>query len=403
MPTKKLYWENSYTTEFKATVLSVADYDKDSTKTIVVLDETAFYPESGGQPSDEGFIGDAKVEYVYEENSIIYHVVDQKLLDHQEVTCKIDWNRRFDHMQQHLGQHILSSAVESLYDADTVGFHLGNDAVTIDINKETLTSDEIYAIEKVANDNIYKNLPITVHYPEAHEISKFRLRKAPTVSEGVRIVEIANTDFSPCGGTHPNSTGEVGIIKIKGLEKMRGNTRIEFLCGERALKDYSWKNTYINGIASLLSVKDTETLSFVEKIYQEARQLEKENRNLQKRLLEYQIKELYTEGEEIKNHRLVIKVYEGIDFKSLQFMASALNRYENTIALLATKSDKAQVVFTRSQELKLDISKLFKEVIGLINGKGGGNPTTAQGGGDDLANLDSMMEAARIKLINDYL
>ena len=403
MQTKRLYWENPYITEFKANILSISDYEKDTTKSIVVLDETAFYPEGGGQPSDKGFIGDAKVEYVYEENSIIYHVIDQNLPIIENIACNIDWNRRFDHMQQHLGQHILSSTIESLYNANTVGFHLGNDIVTIDINKEALAPEEISEIEMLANKYIYNNLPVTIHYPEANEISKFKLRKPPTVSEGIRIVEIDNTDFSPCGGTHPNSTGEVGIIKIKGLEKMRGNTRIEFLCGGRALKDYSWKNTYINSISSLLSIKDTETLSFVQKIYQESKQLEKENRNLQRSLLEYQIKELYNEGEEIKNHRVVIKIYEGIDFKSLQFMASALNKYDKTIALLATKNDKAQVVFTRSQELKLDISKLFKEVIGLINGKGGGNPAAAQGGGDDLANLDSMMEAAKIKLLKEYL
>ena len=403
MTTKKLYWENPYLTEFNANIVTIAAYEKDPTKQVVVLDQTAFYPEGGGQPWDEGYIHNSEVIYVYEENNVIYHVVDPMSENQGEVLCRLNWQRRFDFMQQHLGQHILSSVIEELYDADTVGFHLGNDAVTIDITREALTSQEVETIEKKANEYIYKNLSVTIHYPNKEELLKFTLRKSPSVAEGIRIVEIDKTDFSPCGGTHPGNTGEVGIIKIKRLEKMRGNTRIEFICGNRALNDYIWKNSYINDIASLLSIKDIETFPFVERIFHDLRQLEKENRNLQKNLLDYQIKELHNQGEDYKNYKIVVKIFDGIDFKNLQHMATALNRYENTIIFLATKNEKAQVVFSRSQELNLDINKLFREVVGMINGKGGGNPMTAQGGGDDLANLEGMMEAAKIKLVKEYL
>ncbi len=401
--TKKLYWESPYTKEFDARIISVDTYKEDSSKYLVALDQTAFYPESGGQPWDEGYIGKTKVTYVFEEDGIIYHVVDHPPEVGAQVSCLLDWDRRFDFMQQHLGQHILSSVIEALHNADTVGFHLGNDVVTIDITKENLTAEEQAAIEALANQYIYRNLPVHVHYPDANMLQSFSLRKQPSVTEGIRIVEIDKLDYSPCGGTHPGSTGEVGMIKIIGLERMKGNTRIEFLCGKRALMDYSWKNSYINDIAGLLTIKDTEVLSFFEKLHKDSRQLEKENRNLQRSLLDYQIKELYNEAEEQKGNKIIVKIYEGFDFKSLQYMATAISKYDNAIALLAAKNEKAQVVFTRSQQLNIDISKLFKEVIGLINGKGGGNAVTAQGGGDDLSNLESMLEAARIKLIKEYL
>ncbi len=401
--TKKLYWENPYIKAFDARVISVEIYKEDPSKYLVTLDQTAFYPEGGGQPWDEGHINTARVSYVFEENDQIYHVVDCAPEINTQVSCQLDWDRRFDFMQQHLGQHILSSVIETLHNADTVGFHLGNDVVTIDIAKENLTAEEQAAIEDLANQYIYRDLPIHVHYPDQHMLQSFSLRKQPSVTDGVRIVEIDQLDYSPCGGTHPNRTGEVGILKIRRLDKMRGNIRIEFLCGKRALMDYSWKNSFINDIANRLSIKDTEVLSFFDKLHKDYRQLEKENRSLHKNLLDYQIKALYDEAPLHKGCKIIVQVYEGFDFKSLQYMASAISRYENAIALLSAKNDKAQVVFTRSQQLNIDISKLFKEVIGLINGKGGGNAVTAQGGGEDLSNLESMLEAARIKLINEYI
>lgn len=401
--TKKLYWENPYLSEFKANIIATMEYEKDPTKQLIVLDKTAFYPEGGGQPWDEGYIGKNRVLYVFEENDVIYHVVDERPKEKADVLCKLDWSRRFDFMQQHLGQHILSSVVEKLYDAHTVGFHLGSDIVTIDITKDSLSPMEVAETEKRANEYIYKNLPVTIHYPSVEELSKLPLRKQPTVTDGIRVVEIQKTDFSPCGGTHPSYTGEVGIIKIRRLEKMRGNIRIEFLCGERALKDYSWKNTYINEMAALLSSKDLETLSFVEKMAQDIKQLEKENRNLQKTLSDYQVMELYNSGEEIKGYKIISKIFDGMDFKNLQYMAASSSKYERTICLLATRREKAQVVFSRSQELNIDINKLFKEVIGMINGKGGGNTSSAQGGGDQIVNLEGMLEAAKIKLAHEYL
>jgi len=241
------------------------------------------------------------------------------------------------------------------------------------------------------------------HYPNDEELKKFPLRKAPSVTEGIRIVEVEGYDFSPCGGTHPLQTGSVGQIKIRKWEKMKGHIRVEFVCGGRALKDAAWKNQQINDISNLLSIKDVETQEFVEKLVADSRRLDKTLRTYRKELMDYQIKELHASAEVHKDCSLVVKIFDGEDFKTLQSMASSLNQYPNTVAFLATKTDKAQVVFTRSKDLNINMNQLFKEVIDLIDGRGGGNPQTAQGGGSNLSNLEGLMMAAVMKIKNEYL
>ncbi len=401
--TKKLYWEDGTLSSFNSNILSVESYEKDPSKYVVVLGETAFYPEGGGQPSDEGTIDGKTVEYVYEEEGTIYHVMDIAPPLQQNVECKINWQRRFDFMQQHLGQHILSAVFEKNLSADTIGFHLGNEFVTIDITKDTLSYDEVKEIEMEANSIIYKNLNVYSHFPSTEELKKFPLRKAPSVSEGIRIVEIADFDYSPCGGTHPSNTGSVGIIKVRKWEKMKGQVRVEFVCGFRALKDFAWKNQQINEMSNLLSIKDVETQTFVERLVDENKILHKTVRNYKKELLDYQIKELHQSGELYNGCNLVTKIFEQEDFKNLQFMATNLSQFPKTIALLAIKGEKSQLIFTRSKDIEVNINKLFKEVIDMIDGKGGGNPQTAQGGGSNTSNLEGLMMAAVMKLKNEYL
>ncbi|SNT09223.1 alanyl-tRNA synthetase [Anaerovirgula multivorans] len=403
MKTEKLFWKDAYLKEFKANIVSVEPYKEDASKFVVVLDKTAFYPEGGGQPWDRGKIGDANVLYVYEEDELILHVVDKTPTDSQDILCCIDWTRRFDFMQQHLGQHILSSVFEKLYDTSTVGFHLGNEFVTIDIDKLSFDSHEAEAVEISANEIIYDNLQVRTLYPTKEEVSNLPLRKPPTVSEGIRIVEVDGYDFSPCGGTHPKKTGAVGIIKIRKWEKNKSNIRIEFVCGTRALKDYSWKNQQINRITSMLSVRDCEAEDAVTRIFQENKELNKTVRTFKRSLMNYQVKELYANADKIGNYSLVIKIFEGEDIKDIKVMASTLVQYPNTISLLATKADKAQVIFSCSKEVPVNMNQLFKEVIPLINGKGGGNATSAQGGGDETYNLEGLMQAAHKKIIMEYI
>lgn len=403
MKTEKLFWKDAYIKEFRANIMSIEHYREDTSKFTILLDKTAFYPEGGGQPWDEGKIGDSNVHYVYEEDELIYHVVDKSPSGNEDILCIIDWERRFDHMQQHLGQHILSSAFEKLYDANTVGFHLGNEFVTIDIDKTFLDTEMADSVEKSANEVIYQNLEVRTLYPTKEEISKLPLRKPPTVSEGIRIVEVDKYDFSACGGTHPQTTGSVGIIKIRKWEKNKGNVRVEFVCGARALKDYSWKNQQINKVANMLSVRDFEAEDTITRIFQENKELNKTIKSFKKSLMDYQMKELYASAEKVGNYSLVMKIFEGEDIKDVKVMASAIVQHPNTISLLATKADKAQVVFSCSKEVPINMNQLFKEVIPLINGKGGGNATSAQGGGDEIFNLEGLMEATHKKIIMEYV
>lgn len=257
---ERLYLNEPYLDRFRANITDITETDHG---TAVILDRTAFYPEGGGQPSDAGTIDGCRVKYVYGQHGIIYHIVDTPPPSKTDVECMIDWDVRLDHMQQHCGQHILSAAFTEVMDADTVGFHLGDEFVTIDIDVESLSFDNAERVETFANEIVFRNLEVKLHYPSSDQLKNYALRKAPSVTENIRIVEIDGVDFSPCCGTHPSHTGDVGLIKIRKWEKSKNNVRVEFVCGRRALKDYAWKNNCINEIASLTSAKDTYALKAV--------------------------------------------------------------------------------------------------------------------------------------------
>ncbi len=403
MTTKKLYLNDSYLKEFTCTILSAAPYPEDDSRYVLLLDQTAFYPEGGGQPSDTGYIGNSFVSYVYEAEGMIYHVTDQLPQETSALPCRIDWQRRHDHMQQHLGQHLLSGVFEKEMNANTIGFHLGKELVTIDLDCSSLTEQEAQTVENTVNQIVTRNLSVKLHYPDQQELKHFPLRKVPSVAENIRIIEVDNYDYSPCGGTHPHFTGEVGMVKIRRWERLREGVRVEFLCGQRALKDYQWKNDQINQLATLFSVKDNEVQAATERLMEDNKALYKAHQQQKRTLLEYVARELYHHAEQHKNYFIVSKIFLKEDIKELQTLASILNQMPRAIVLLATVNEKAQLVFTRSKELDMDMNKLFKEVITLIDGKGGGNAITAQGGGNLVSNLEGLMEAAVFKLKKEYI
>ena len=238
----KLFYENPYQTEFTAEVINVIEKEN---KYHIELNETYFYPEGGGQPSDTGYINGAAVTYVYEENAKIYHVVDVKPLKIHKVKCSIDFDLRYDYMQQHLGQHILSACISNLFNATTIGFHLGVNSTSIDLDK-IINSDEIKMAEKKANKIILDNINIEVLYPTNSELKKLSIKKIPVkIGEKIRIVKIGDLDVNPCCGIHPRSTIEVQLIKIIKFEKYKTGIRIEFICGVRAVSDYDLKHASI--------------------------------------------------------------------------------------------------------------------------------------------------------------
>ncbi len=393
------YFTDSYVQKFSAQI--VREETLEDGRHVVVLNGTYFYPTSGGQPNDLGEIAGVKVLDVLDGEEIL-HVVEGSI-GSKEVECEIDWVRRFDHMQQHAGQHLLSACFEKIYDAETVGFHLGDEYVTIDLTLDELTSEMVKKIEFAVNELIYRNLPIKAYIIEPDRLKELPLRKPPVVDTDIRIVEITGIDYSPCGGTHPSSTGEIGVVKIRRWEKKKDNIRVEFICGLRALEDYQWKNEQINQIANRLSCKDNESLDGFNRVYAEAKDLRKEVGFLHEKVQAYEAEEYYDNARVINGVRLVREVFTDRDMGEMKRLANKIIRHQQVIVLFAAKGEKVQVSFSRSDDLQVNMNDLLQEVIGLINGSGGGNPKSAQGGGSEINNLESLLQASEMILTNRIL
>ena len=285
MATTKLYYENAFTQDFTAVVESCGAV-KDGFA--VVLDRTAFYPEGGGQPADHGTLGDARVLDVQEHDGVITHLCDRELPVGAEVSGHIDWARRFDFMQQHSGEHMISGLLHSHFGLENVGFHLSDREVTLDMNGE-VSLEQLRLIEQEANAYVWKNLPVNISWPSAEELASLNYRSKLALTENVRIVEIPGVDLCACCAPHVDTTGQIGLIKIVNVQSHRGGVRINILCGNRALADYTEKQDSVWAISSLLSAKQPEVAGAVARAKEDAR-LQKERANaLQAELLNVQM------------------------------------------------------------------------------------------------------------------
>jgi alanyl-tRNA synthetase len=276
--TERLYFEDPYQVEFEAQVIKTTFYQG---KPALVLDRTCFYPEGGGQPADRGTLNGIQVRTVLEENGEILHVTEKEVTS-DKVTGRIDWNRRFDHMQQHAGQHVLSQCFVQLFGAETRSFHLGERTSTLEIDKREMTEEEVEGVEQLANAIVFENREIKSRFIKEEEIHKVPLRRPPKKEGAIRVVEVSDFDHSACGGTHPHRTGEIGTIKIIRWERIRNNIRLEFLCGGRALRDYIQKHKDMRHLSNQLTVDESEVLSSFEKIISRLESLKRERcrRNL---------------------------------------------------------------------------------------------------------------------------
>ena len=261
METEKLYYQDPYLTAFTARVLSC---EKSKSSWAVVLDRTAFYPEGGGQPADHGTLGAVRVTDVHETKGVIFHTCDSPVEIATQVAGAVDWPRRFDHMQQHSGEHILSGLLCSLYHCDNVGFHLGADTVTIDYNAE-LTWEQVMAAEKAANEVIWQDTPVDITFPAPDALARLNYRSKKALTGQVRIVAFPGADCCACCGTHVRRAGEVGIIKVLSCQKVREGVRLEILCGSRAYRYLSQVYDQDRAVAQLLSVKPQDTLAAAER------------------------------------------------------------------------------------------------------------------------------------------
>lgn len=386
--TKKLFLNDSYTKTFEGRVVDSYPI-KDNTA--VILEETYFYPEGGGQPADQGWINNQRVldVYYYEEN--IIHLVEGTL-NKEQVQCEIDWNRRLTLMQQHLGQHVLSRAFEKLFDANTVGFHIGSGYVTIDIDKH-LDEEDFLKVEKLSNKIVFENREVKVLYPTPEALKQLPLRKPPTVSENVRIVVIENFDYSPCGGTHLNQTGEIGLIKIKKVKNQGDTQRVEFVCGQWALEDYQFKNTLVNDLGLLLTSQDMDIYDRVEQLNEEFIAIKKERDALKNRLLEMESAQLANEYEVRECKKVVAKKIPNKGIKELRYMTNDLIEKEDyLVCLIGLEGEQVNLVLGKSKNLGDPIKTIFKDYINRLEGNGGGSPFLCQGSGKKYQKIDEIIK-----------
>lgn len=394
---EKLFYENQYIKDFTAEVIDTKELDG---KFHVVLDKTAFFPGGGGQFCDLGSIENFQVIDVYEENGVIYHVMEKKPMRIHKVKCSIDWDRRIDGMQQHLGQHVLSGSFFTLFKANTCGFHLGKDFSTVDI-QGILAEEQVREAERVANIHIGENLKVNFMTPSRKELKNYKLRRAlPNTDEQIRIVEIENLDINACCGVHPSSTMELRLIKIKKWEKYKGTTRIEFLAGNRAIEDNYKKDRFSETICRYLNSNEEDSIKAIKNLDADLKALKEENKNFQLQLQDYQVKEILQESGKINDITIVNRIYHNEDTKYISKLSSKLTENDNVVSLVAvTSENKANLIFTCSKNLtNISMNDLLKDAITLIDGKGGGSKTLAQGAGKNNSNLESVIDYAAMKL-----
>lgn len=390
--TSRLYYHEPYRTTFDAVVTGCEAVDG---KFHVTLDRTAFYPTSGGQPYDTGSLAAARVVDVLDrEDGEIAHVVDRALDVGDQVRGVIDWARRFDHMQQHTGQHVLSAAFVRLLDTRTESFHLGTASSTIDLGRE-VSAARIREVEDEANRVVWEDRAVTIRFASAEEAAAMPLRKDPTRAGPLRLIDVESYDLSACGGTHVARTGAIGMIAIASAEKFRSGTRVEFLCGGRALARFrSWRDAFAS-TQRFLSVPPQELAAAVERLQAETKALQRTARAMQERLAGHEAHALIARGEQAPDRVIVAEALDGWDATGLKALAAAAAVVEPRAAVaLFSTSTPALVVVARGKDGHVDASAALKTLLSRFGGKGGGKPDLAQGGGL-TGDIEQMLSAAR--------
>ncbi|MCW5977230.1 MAG: hypothetical protein KIT09_04095 [Bryobacteraceae bacterium] len=370
--TRRLYYDDAYLRTFQARVVGRASDGRDAW-----LDRTAFYPDSGGQPCDAGEIAGVAVTDVADEGDRIRHRLARPV-DADEVECSIDWPRRFDHMQQHSGQHLLSAVLNDLFQAPTLSFHLGRDASTIEIGAASLSPEQLRAAEQRANEIVLENRAVRVAYEEAGEARDLR---KPSERQGtLRIVSIDNLDRSACGGTHVRSTGEIGAILIRKLEKIRGNLRLEFLCGGRALRRAQSDYDALSQVARLFSAPFDEVPALVAAQQARLAEADKSAKRLSLELAQLRGRALYFDTfpgpEGVK--RVVRRLAAGPIPADVRTEAQSFTAGERAW-FAALFDDPPSLLLAVSADLGAHAGNLLKAALAQSGGRGGGNARIAQG------------------------
>lgn len=400
--TEKLYYTDSYLTEFQANLLEATQLPEGTWG--LILDRTAFYPESGGQPFDTGTLNGVPVLKVQlDEFDRVVHITDE-LPEGSVLYGQINWDRRFDHMQQHSGEHILTDAFHKIFGAHNIGFHLGAESTQIDFDLESISPEQLQEVEMLANQMVFENRKVSIYFPTPKELATLPIRKAPPVTENVRIIWIEGSDCCPCGGTHVRQTGEVGLIKIRSFERKKQGIRIDVVCGHRALKDFQLKTTTINQLSALVSTPPAEVTSAVTLRLERQDILNKELAITRRELLKYLAQSLSKEATLLKGYSLIN--YKTQDPKlSLADLAKELYTLNNEkcIFLLGQVNEnntRCSLHFYAAPDTPLRMNELLKSILPIVDGKGGGSKVSAQGGGTFPSRLIFALEEAEKLVLN---
>ncbi len=385
--TRRLYYDDPYLLEFEADVAGRTEHEG---QPAVILDKTAFYPESGGQPWDKGTLNGVEVLRVVEVDGAILHVLNSKIEDGR-VLGRIDAATRFDHMQQHTGQHVLSQAFWELMKGETRSFHMGPEVSTLEIGLPSISETDADRVEDRANAVVWEDREVKTYFVPEERIGEVPLRRPPKKTGLLRVVEVDGFDYSACGGTHVRRTGEIGLVKLGPIEKIRGNLRFDFLCGGRALRDYRVRDRAVRRVAAMFSSSAAEAAGQVEKMAAELKALKKRARRLEESLAAFEA------GEIVKAAagRVIAGVLEGKTPDEARFLAlNLIKRGDFAVVYGAAGEIQGHLILARSGGLKADLRELVPVVSAVAPVKGGGGPSLVELVMADKNRLRAAVEAA---------
>jgi alanyl-tRNA synthetase len=394
-PTTRLYFEDAYRTDFEARVVARLGVEG---RPAVVLDRTEFYPESGGQPWDLGALNGISVVRVVEDGEAIVHILE-KDVPGDEVQGRIDWARRFDHMQQHTGQHVLSQAFVEVARGETRSFHLGAEESTLEIGLANISDESLDRVERRANEIVFEDRAVKTYFVPQDRISEVPLRRPPKVEGLIRVVEVEGFDFSACGGTHVRKTGETGLIKVLSAERIRGNLRFPFVCGGRALASFQVRNRVVRDLVGRFNVQAKDVPASIERLAAELKDLKKHLKKVDEKLAGFEASEYIAKAD----GPVIGAVLEEKSPDAARALALSIVRQGSFAVCFGAKSEaRSHLLLARSESLAVDLRQIVPVVAPLINGKGGGGPSLIEIAGDRAADLASAVARA-VETIKEIL
>ncbi|HMK29108.1 MAG TPA: DHHA1 domain-containing protein [Terriglobales bacterium] len=410
--TERLYYHDSFLYEFEGEVTEVVPAAEINARHGVFLDRTAFYPTSGGQIHDTGWITPAGessgasrlrvAEVVETEDGRVVHYIEADKAPERGLRIRgvVDVARRHDHMQQHSGQHVLSAAFVKLFNMSTVSFHMGEDACSIDLDTLKLDPGQVEEAEVLANWIVQENRPVEIRYATQEAAQDLGLRKPPRADkEELRLIDIREFDLSACGGTHVTHTGQIGCILLRKTERVRQGWRVEFVCGQRAIATARHDYQALTEAAGLFSGHIWDVPQQVRKSLDDIRAANKDKERLLAQLADLEAAQLLAETVPVNGRKLVQRVYSDRDLGYIRLLAQRLTRREaNVTVLLAASTDPASLVFAQSKGMPFDMAELLKETVSKLSGRGGGSKDMAQGGVPAAANLEAALSDATGRL-----